>query len=96
MNFCDGIMNFKLGMMLGQNLWVFIVFGTVTPSIRERQGCPKNHLQKNISNNVYCQEISKKSVFKVVLCVSYYKKFVGVAFLILVRILTKLLAIKAN
>ena len=35
-NFCNGISNFKPGMMLGQILWVFIVFGTATPSIREK------------------------------------------------------------
>ena len=40
-------------MMLGQNSWVFIVFGTATPSIRERLGCPKNRLQKYVSNVVY-------------------------------------------
>ena len=38
----------------------------------------------------------KCQFFKVVLCVSYYEESVGVAFLILVRILTKLLAIKGN
>ena len=36
------------------------------------------------------------SVFKVVLCVLYYEESVGVAFLIVVRILTKLLMIKVN
>ena len=54
MNFCDGISNFKPGMMLGQNLRVFLVFGTVTPSIRQRQGCLKTHVQKYIPNVVYC------------------------------------------
>ena len=44
-NYCDGILNFEPGMMLGQNLRVFIVFGTVTPSIRKSRGCLKNHLQ---------------------------------------------------
>ena len=63
MNFCAGILNFELGMMLGQNLWVFIVFSTVTPSVRERQGCPKTHLQKNVPNNAFCQEILKMSIF---------------------------------
>ena len=53
MNFCDGILNFEPGMMLGQNLWVFIVFGTVTPSIRERRGCLENRLQKYVSNVAY-------------------------------------------
>ena len=43
-NMCDGI----------SNLWVFIVIGTVTPSIRKGQGCPKNCLQKYISNESYC------------------------------------------
>ena len=57
MNFCDGILNFEPGMMLGQNSWVFIVFGTVTPSIRERWGCPKICLQKYVSNVVYFYEI---------------------------------------
>ena len=52
-NFCDGILNFEPGMMLGQNLRVFIVFSTVTPSVRERQGCPKNCLQKYVSNVAY-------------------------------------------
>ena len=52
-NFCDGILNFEPGMMLGQNLRVFIVFGTVTPSVRESWGCPKNCLQKYVSNVVY-------------------------------------------
>ena len=33
--YCDGILNFEPGMMLGQNLWVFIVFGTATPSVRK-------------------------------------------------------------
>ena len=53
-NFCDGILNFEPGMMLGQNSWVFIVFSTATPSIRESWGCPKNRLQKYISNDSYC------------------------------------------
>ena len=52
-NFCDGILNFEPGMMLGQNLQVFIVFGTATHSIRESRGCSKNHLQKYVSNVVY-------------------------------------------
>ena len=52
-NMCDGISNFEPGMMLGQNLWVFIVISTVTPSVRKGWGCPKNHLQKYISNKSY-------------------------------------------
>ena len=52
-NFCDGISNFEPGMMLGQISWVFIVFGTATPSIREKQGCPKNCLKKYVSNVGY-------------------------------------------
>ena len=35
MKYCDGILNFEPGMTLGQNSWVFIVFGTVTPSIKK-------------------------------------------------------------
>ena len=61
---CDGISNFEPGMTLGQNSWVFIVIGTVTPSIRKGQGCPKNRLQKYISNKSYFLEILKMSVFK--------------------------------
>ena len=95
-NFCDGISNFEPGMTLGQNSWVFIVFGTVTPSIRKSRGCPKNCLQKYISNNSYCRKFQKCQFFKVASCVLYYEESVGVAFLILVRKLTKLLAIKAN
>ena len=53
-NRCDGILNVEPGMTLGQNSWVFIVIGTATPSIRKGQGCPKNHLQKYISNKLYC------------------------------------------
>ena len=53
MNFCDGILNFEPGMMVGQNSRVFIVFGTVTPSIRKSRGCLKNHLQKYVSNVAY-------------------------------------------
>ena len=34
MNYCDRILNFKPDMMLRQNLAVFIVFGTVTPSVK--------------------------------------------------------------
>ena len=45
-NMCDEISNFEPGMTLGQNSWVFIVIGTVTPSIRNGRDCPKNHLQK--------------------------------------------------
>ena len=52
-NFCDGILNFEPGMTLGRISWVFIVFGTVTPSIREKRGCPKNHLKKYVSNVGY-------------------------------------------
>ena len=52
--FCDGILNFEPGMMLGRNSRVFIVFGTVTPSVRERRGCPKNRLQKYVPNVAYC------------------------------------------
>ena len=54
MNMCDGISNFEPGMMLGQNSWVFIVIGTVTPSVRKGRGCLKNRLQKYISNKSYC------------------------------------------
>ena len=50
MNYCDGILNFEPGMTLGQNLRVFIVFGTATSSIRKSWGCPKNHLQKYVLN----------------------------------------------
>ena len=53
MNYCDGILNFEPGMMLGQNLQVFIVFSTVTPSVKESRGCPKNGLQKYVSNVAY-------------------------------------------
>ena len=53
MNRYDGISNFEPGMMLGQNLWVFIVIGTATPSVRKGQGCPKNCLQKYSSNKSY-------------------------------------------
>ena len=53
MNFCDGILNFEPGMMLGQNLQVFIVFCTVTPSIRKSRGCLKNCLQKYVLNVAY-------------------------------------------
>ena len=52
-NFCDGISNFEPGMMLGQISWVFIVFGTVTPSVREKWGCPKNCLKRYVSNVAY-------------------------------------------
>ena len=44
-NMCDGISNFEPGMMLGRNLWVFIVISTVTPSVRKDRGCLKNRLQ---------------------------------------------------
>ena len=53
MNFCDGILNFEPGMMLGQILGVFIVLSTATPSVRERRGCLKNRLQKCVSNVEY-------------------------------------------
>ena len=53
MNFCDGISNFEPGMTLGQNLWVSIVLGTVTPSVREKRGCPKNRLQKYVPSVAY-------------------------------------------
>ena len=53
-NMCDGVSNFGPGMTLGQNLWVPIVTGTATPSVRKGQGCPKNHPQKHISNKSYC------------------------------------------
>ena len=52
-NFCDGILNFEPGMMLGRISWVFIVFGTATPSIREKRGCPKNCLKRYVSNVAY-------------------------------------------
>ena len=52
-NYCGGILNFEPGMMLGQNLRVFIVFSTVTPSIRKSRGCLKNRLQKYVSNVAY-------------------------------------------
>ena len=45
-NMCDGILNFEPGMTLGRNSWVFIVIDTATPSVKNGQGCPKNHLQK--------------------------------------------------
>ena len=41
------ILNFEPGMMLGRNLWVFIVFGTVTPSVRKCQV-----VQKMVCNNM--------------------------------------------
>ena len=53
-NMCDGVSNFRPGMTLGQNSWVFIVIGTATPSVRKGRGCPKNRLQKYISNKSYC------------------------------------------
>ena len=96
MNMCDGILNFEPGMVLGQNSWVFIVIGTVTPSVRKGRGCPKNCLQKYISNKSYCQKNLKMSLFKVALCVLCYEESVGVAFLFFVIKLTKLLAIKAK
>ena len=34
MNYCDRILKFGPGMMLGQNSSVFIVFGTATPSVK--------------------------------------------------------------
>ena len=40
-------------MTLGQNLRVFIVFGTATPSVRKSQGCLKNRLQKYVLNVAY-------------------------------------------
>ena len=52
-NYCDGILNFEPGMTLGQNWQVFIVFSTVTPNIRKSWGCPKNCLQKYVSNVTY-------------------------------------------
>ena len=79
-----------------QNSWVFIVFGTVTPSVRERWGCPKNHLQKYVPNVAYFRKFCKIWVFMVVLCFSYYEESVDVAFLLVVCILTKLLMIKVN
>ena len=45
-NMCDGILNFEPGMTLGRTSWVFIVIGTVTPSVKNGWGCLKNHLQK--------------------------------------------------
>ena len=33
-NYCDRILNFEPDMMLRQNLVVFIVFGTATPSVK--------------------------------------------------------------
>ena len=53
-NMCDGILNFEPGMTLGRNSWVFIVIGTATPSVRKGRGCPKNRLQKYISDKSYC------------------------------------------
>ena len=63
MNMCDGISNFEPGMTLGRNSWVFIVMGTATPSVKNGGGCPKNRLQKQISNKSYCQKILKMSLF---------------------------------
>ena len=40
-NMCDGISNFKPGMTLGQNSWVFIVISTVTPSLKMAGGVQK-------------------------------------------------------
>ena len=59
MKYCDGILNFEPGMMLGQNSWVFIVFSTVTPSIRKSWGCLKNGLQKYVLNVVYFKKFCK-------------------------------------
>ena len=44
-NMCDGISNFEPGMMLGQNSWVFIVIGTVTPSIKNGQAVQKSSIK---------------------------------------------------
>ena len=46
MKYCDGILNFEPDMMLGQNSQVFIVFGTVTPSVKK---C--GAVQKLVCNN---------------------------------------------
>ena len=59
MKYCDGILNFEPGMMLGQNSWIFIVFGTVTPSIRKSRGCPKKGLQKYVLNVAYLKNFVK-------------------------------------
>ena len=59
MKYCDGILNFEPGMMLWQNLWVFIVFGTVTPSVRKSRGCPKNGLQKYVLNVAYFKKFCR-------------------------------------
>ena len=58
-NFCDGISNFEPDMMLGQISWVFIVFSTATPSVREKQGCLKNWLKKYVSNVAYFRILCK-------------------------------------
>ena len=45
--YCDGILNFEPGMMLRRNWSVFIVFGTVTPSVKKCQV-----VQKMVCNNM--------------------------------------------
>ena len=45
--YCDGILNFEAGMMLSQNSWVFIVFGTVTPSVKKCRV-----VRKMVCNNI--------------------------------------------
>ena len=83
-------------MMLGQNSWVFIVFSTVTPSIRKSRGCPKNGLQKCVLNVVYFKKFCKIWTFMVVMCSSYCGESVDIKFLIVGAVAMKLLKIKGN
>ena len=95
-NVCDGISNFEPGMALGQNSWVFIVIGTVTPSVKMAGAVRKIVCKSRFQISRIVRKFWKCHFLKVALCVLCYGESVGVEFIFLEIKLTKLLAIKAK
>ena len=84
-NMCDGISNFEPGMMLGQNLWVFIVISTVTPSVKMAGAVQKIVCKSRFQTSHIVRKFWKCHFFKVALRVLCYEESLGVEFLFLVN-----------
>ena len=95
-NMCDGISNFKPGMMLGRNLWAFIVIGTATPNVKSGRTVRKIVCKSRFQISRIVRKFRKCHFFKVALREMCYGESVGVEFVFLVIKLTKLLVNKAK
>ena len=83
-------------MMLGQNLWVFIVIGTATPSVKSGRAVQKIICKSRFQISHIVRKFLKCHFFKVALREMCYGEPVGVEVVFLVIKLTKLLANKTK